>query len=100
MAEWKTVPAHTGDEGRIYVYCRQCRICEHIGINDEHETDSCCSDCDWSGPAEKDQCPSCSAIGTMSIACPECGGKYDLLADADLVPDGVQGQVKEGGDGL
>lgn len=86
------VPAHTGPaDRRIYVSCRQCDGCGHIGINDDSTTDSYCSDCGWSGPSpDKDKCPGCGAVGTMVIACPKCSGRYTLLADADIVPaDGV-----------
>ena len=94
MADWKVAPAHTGGDGRIYVSCRECHECAHIGINDSHPTEDCCSDCGWSGTApEADQCPSCGALGTMVIACPKCSGRYSLLADADLVPQPTSGST-------
>lgn len=87
------LPAHTGPtDRRIYVVCHQCDNCQHIGINDEHPTESACnrSACGWHGPSPTaDHCPGCGQDGTMSSACPKCGGLYVLLADADVVPDGV-----------
>lgn len=97
MAKWKTVPAHTGEHPeRIYVTCHQCERCGHIGINDAAADQSACNRglCGWSGPMPaEDKCPGCGATGTMCEACPECGGQYMLLAEVDLVPDGV----REGG---
>lgn len=72
------------DSERIYVTCHQCDNCQHIGINDEHPTESACNRglCAWHGPSPaQDVCPGCGEHGTMSTACPECGGHYVLLAE-------------------
>jgi hypothetical protein len=72
---------------RIYVTCHQCDNCGHIGINDEPPTESACNRgmCGWHGPSpSKDLCPDCGEVGTMSSACPKCGGHYVLLAEANL----------------
>lgn len=87
--ETMVAPAHTGRSGRIYVTCHQCDQCQHIGINDEHATEAACNNsaCGWHGPSPtEDLCPGCGRVGTMSTACPECGGHYVLLADADVIP--------------
>ncbi|NYT61277.1 hypothetical protein H0A66_02910 [Alcaligenaceae bacterium] len=69
----------------IYVEARECVECNHIGINDSDDKKAACNTCDWAGdnPGE-DICPGCSRAGTMSSACPECGGRYRLLADAHI----------------
>lgn len=80
-------------EPTIYVACHQCDNCQHIGINDEHPTESACNRgfCGWHGPSpSEDVCPGCGEHGTMSTACPKCGGHYVLLADEHLpLPAGV-----------
>ncbi|MGE0745262.1 MAG: hypothetical protein AB7K86_08445 [Rhodospirillales bacterium] len=69
----------------VHVECRECRDCEHVGINDESSTDATCSMCDWSGPSPADDhCPQCHRDGTMGAACPKCGGRYGLIAEAAL----------------
>lgn len=76
---WQTVPA------KVYVECCECTECGHIGINDAHETDAACNHCQWSGPSPKeDHCPECHRDGTMTRACPECSGRYALLAESHL----------------
>lgn len=85
-----------GAPAQYYVTCHQCDNCQHIGINDEHPTESACNRglCGWHGPSpSEDVCPGCGARGTMSTACPECGGHYMLLAEARL-PAGVLGTLK------
>lgn len=76
---WQAVPA------KVYVECCECTECGHIGINDAHETDAACNHCQWSGPSPKeDHCPECHRDGTMTRACPECSGRYALLAESHL----------------
>ena len=69
----------------VYVECRECAGCGHVGINDSLETHSACDRCAWIGrsPAE-DKCPGCAYENTMSAACPKCGCIYRLLADAEI----------------
>lgn len=79
-------------EAQLYVTCHQCDNCQHIGINDEHPTESACNRgaCGWHGPSPiEDLCPGCGETGTMSTACPKCGGHYVLLAEARLPQDGA-----------
>lgn len=68
-----------------YVEARECAACGHVGINDSSDTLAACKNCDWSGdsPAE-DHCPGCAQHGTMTAACPKCGGRYSLLADRTI----------------
>lgn len=69
----------------IYAEARECRACEHIGINDSSATLAACDNCEWSGPSPKeDHCPGCDEDGTMMAACPKCGALYRLLAEAKL----------------
>jgi hypothetical protein len=70
----------------IRVECRECRECDHVGINDGHETDAACGyPCGWSGPSPKDDtCPGCARENVMSIACPKCSGLYHLIAESDI----------------
>lgn len=69
----------------VYVECRECAGCGHVGINDSLETHSACDRCAWIGPSPtKDKCPGCASENTMSAACPKCGCIYRLLADAEI----------------
>lgn len=69
----------------VYVECRECAGCGHIGINDSLETNSACSRCAWIGPSPaEDKCPGCAADNVMSAACPKCGCIYRLLTDAEV----------------
>lgn len=70
---------------KIYVDVRECSDCSHIGINDESETDAACNSCSWSGPSPfEDHCPECNRDGTMTGACPKCGGRYKQLAYTEI----------------
>lgn len=61
---------------------RRCDVCDHIGICDASETQGACHNCDWQGPEQvEDKCPECGYQGCMAAACPECGGRYALLAE-------------------
>jgi len=74
-------------EARLYVTCHECNNCGHIGINDTSDTTSACNTCNWEGPEPKeDKCPGCQREGTMTTACPECGSRYHLLAEARISP--------------
>lgn len=75
-----------GEDGpSVYVECRQCDECEHVGINDEHDADAACHDCEWHGPAPvEDKCPGCGRDGTMTAACPKCSGRYTTLAVTEI----------------
>lgn len=78
---------------KLYVECRQCS-CGHVGINDASTTLSTCSNCDWSGPSPvEDHCPGCADSGCMGCACPKCGDRYDVLAEARLAAHAAGVQV-------
>ena len=69
----------------VYAEARECNACNHVGINDSHSTNAACTSCDWSGPSPvEDICPGCGRTGSMSAACPDCGGYYRLLAHTDI----------------
>ena len=44
--------------GSVYVECRQCDECGHVGINDAAEGVSACHDCEWKGsePNHRHRC--------------------------------------------
>jgi hypothetical protein len=79
----------------VHVECRECRSCQHVGINDATDTKAACHNCDWSGPTpSEDHCPGCAATNCMGASCPKCGALYSLLAETgmalDLInPDGL-----------
>ena len=78
-------PAPVVPEGSIYVECRQCDKCQHVGINDAAHGLAACHDCDWSGnEPEDDKCPGCKSENCMAAACPECGARYALIASEDV----------------
>jgi hypothetical protein len=79
----------------VYVECRECDVCDHRGINDASDTLAACHGCDWSGPSPvEDKCPGCGEENCMAAACPECGGRYALRADANvpLTPPAAQAE--------
>jgi len=71
--------------GNSYVETRQCDACNHIGINDAASGLGACHDCDWQGtdPVE-DKCPGCGNQNCMAAACPKCGARYAMIAEANL----------------
>ncbi|MEY4429336.1 MAG: hypothetical protein RLZZ182_2025 [Pseudomonadota bacterium] len=72
-------------DGSVHVECRRCTECCHTGINDARDDHAVCSSCDWSGREPgHDECPACGEVGTMSAACPDCGGRYRLIAEGDV----------------
>ena len=86
-------PAPVVPEGSIYVECRQCDKCQHVGINDAAHGLAACHDCDWSGnEPEDDKCPGCKSENCMAAACPECGARYALIASEDVAAAPAQGQ--------
>lgn len=90
-------PAPELESATGYAEARQCASCRHIGINDSSGT-AACHDCDWRGPEPaEDKCPGCGSVNCMAAACPECGGRYELAAEAKVaVPVAQAGQVPEG----
>ncbi|HIE2373826.1 TPA: hypothetical protein ACXLBU_006587 [Pseudomonas aeruginosa] len=67
-----------------YAEARMCANCLHIGINDAADY-AACHDCNWTGPEpDEDKCPGCAGENCMAAACPECGGRYDLVAEANI----------------
>ena len=92
-------PAPVVPEGSIYVECRQCDKCQHVGINDAAHGLAACHDCDWSGnEPEDDKCPGCKSENCMAAACPECGARYALIASEDVAAAPAQGHQVEFGD--
>ncbi len=87
------LPADLGDArepNQVYVECRQCDSCDHIGINDSHEADAACNSCCWNGPSPaEDKCPGCGDENCMAVACPKCSGRYDLLAEGRFLADEI-----------
>ena len=83
-------------EGSIYVECRQCDKCQHVGINDAAHGVAACHDCDWSGnEPEDDKCPGCKSENCMAAACPECGARYALIASEDVAAAPAQPEAQE-----
>jgi hypothetical protein len=78
--------AHTKQPSdTVYVECRECSHCHHVGINDASDTQAACHQCDWTGPSPvQDQCPGCHNTNCMGAACPKCGSLYELKADAEI----------------
>ncbi|MFU6984618.1 hypothetical protein [Pseudomonas paraeruginosa] len=79
-----------------YAEARKCANCRHIGINDSADY-AACHDCRWTGPEpDEDKCPGCGRENCMAAACPECGGRYELVAEANITaPPAQAGQVPE-----
>ncbi|MCC0497246.1 hypothetical protein LJG12_22690 [Pseudomonas aeruginosa] len=74
-----------------YAEARQCVNCRHIGINDAADY-AACHDCRWTGPEpDEDKCPGCAGENCMAAACPECGGRYELVAEANIATPVAQG---------
>lgn len=90
-------PAPELERGKVYVEARQCANCRHIGINDSSGT-AACHDCGWRGPEPaEDKCPGCGSVNCMAAACPECGARYELMAEAKVAAPAPQaGHVPEG----
>ncbi|MEW3614809.1 hypothetical protein [Pseudomonas aeruginosa] len=77
-------PVAQAQHGTGYAEARQCVNCRHIGINDAADY-AACHDCNWTGPEpDEDKCPGCGSENCMAAACPECGGRYDLVAEANI----------------
>ncbi|HFI2197517.1 TPA: hypothetical protein ACGPQK_002708 [Pseudomonas aeruginosa] len=69
---------------------RQCVNCRHIGINDAADY-AACHYCRWAGPEpDEDKCPGCGSENCMAAVCPECGGRYDLVAEANITAQAGQ----------
>ena len=100
-------PVAVMEAPKLYVYCRECSECGHVGINDDDGETAACNRCDWSGPSPKeDRCPGCDEEGAMTSACPKCGARSHLLAEAHLAPPppaspaeqaATQAEAKDGG---
>ncbi|WP_260476851.1 hypothetical protein [Pseudomonas aeruginosa] len=75
-----------------YAEARQCVNCRHIGINDAADY-AACHDCRWTGPEpDEDKCPGCGSENCMAAACPECGGRYELVAETGISAPAAQAQ--------
>ncbi|WP_448679972.1 hypothetical protein [Pseudomonas nicosulfuronedens] len=85
------------ERGTVYVEARRCSGCGHAGVNDGADGLSACGHCEWTGPQpSKDECPDCLRQNCMSVACPECGGRYELVAEANVAaPVSQAGQVPD-----
>ncbi|OHP18375.1 zinc ribbon domain-containing protein [Pseudomonas aeruginosa] len=74
-----------------HIEVRQCVNCRHVGINDAADY-AACHDCRWTGPEpDEDKCPGCGSENCMAAACPECGGRYELVAEANIATPVAQG---------
>lgn len=75
-----------------HIEVRQCVNCRHTGINDAADY-AACHDCRWTGPEpDEDKCPGCGSENCMAAACPECGGRYELVAETDISAPPAQAQ--------
>lgn len=82
LSKLRAEGVQAGEQTGLYVEARECAECNHVGINDSSDTLAACTNCDWSGDSPtEDHCPGCAQDGTMTAACPKCGGQYRLLAD-------------------
>ncbi len=87
-----TTPVAQAQHSAGYAEARQCVNCRHIGINDSAEY-AACHDCRWTGPEpDEDKCPRCGRENCMVAACPECGGSYELVAEANITAPPAQAQ--------
>lgn len=78
--------ARLTQDGKLHVTAWQCHGCGHRGIDDGDDAAEACSDCNWRGPCpDEDVCPGCGREGTMVSACPKCGDRYYITAEADIV---------------
>lgn len=78
--------ARLTQDGKLHVTAWQCHGCGHRGIDDGDDAAEACSDCNWRGPCpDEDVCPGCGREGTMVSACPKCGDRYYIKAEADIV---------------
>lgn len=81
------------ERGKVYVEARQCDECQHGGINDSATGVAACHECDWTGPEpEEDRCPGCQRENCMAAACPQCGGRYVLVASEEIAAPVAQAQ--------
>ncbi|MFG9200326.1 hypothetical protein ACEPX9_09440 [Pseudomonas aeruginosa] len=89
-------PVAQAQHGTGYAEARQCVNCRHIGINDAADY-AACHDCNWTGPEpDEDKCPGCAGENCMAAACPECGGRYELVAEAKIsTPAAQAGQMPQ-----
>lgn len=92
VAEFEAQSQHSAG----YAEARQCVNCRHIGINDAADY-AACHDCRWTGPEpDEDKCPGCAGENCMAAACPECGGRYELVAEAKIsTPAAQAGQMPQ-----
>lgn len=89
----------TGD-GKLHVTAWECHGCGHRGIDDGDDASEACSDCDWRGPCpDEDVCPGCGREETMVSACPKCGDRYYIKAEADIVIPAAAQAPAVGADG-
>lgn len=85
LSKLRAEGVQAGEQTGLYVEARECKECGHIGINDSSDTQAACTNCDWSGDSPtEDHCPGCAQDGTMTAACPKCGGQYSLLTDRTI----------------
>ncbi|WP_124078763.1 hypothetical protein [Pseudomonas aeruginosa] len=101
LASIKSCVKASGDSAQAqhsagYAEARQCVNCRHIGINDAADY-AACHDCRWTGPEpDEDKCPGCAGENCMAAACPECGGRYELVAEAKIsTPAAQAGQMPQ-----
>lgn len=94
--KYTSSPAIAAKPNQVYVEARQCDRCDHIGINDGHNTDAACGhSCGWSGPSPtEDKCPGCGEKNCMGVACPKCSGLYTLLAGGRILADEVSAPAR------
>lgn len=96
LHELLAAPVAQAQHSAGYAEARQCVNCRHIGINDAADY-AACHDCRWTGPEpDEDKCPGCAGENCMAAACPECGGRYELVAEAKIsTPAAQAGQMPQ-----